>query len=356
MNKTVVYLVILALLGFGIYFFLFRSTDNPFGVDEAGFNIKDTASIGKLFIVSADGESITVERKQAMWVLNGKYKALPSMVELMLNTLAGQAAVTPVTKNAYNNAVKLLSTDAIKVEVYTTSGKKMRVFYVGGAAANGNGTNMLMEGAKTPYVVQTPAFTGDLAARYSTRIADWRDRTVFDVPATAIKSISVQYLDKPINSFVLTRDNSGYTLTGDTIITHNMGPLNTNRANYYLNYFTHVNCEGYMNGLDGMDTVIPKTVKRCVIEIATTSGSKQHADIYWLPINRRSKNKLTANEDVPDDYDADRMYAIINDNKDTVLIQTQAFKKILRMSFEFFQKDVVHPQSNERPKNVLMRK
>ncbi len=356
MNKALVYLAILATLGFGIYFFIFRVNDNPFGASEAGFTIKDTASVGKVYIVANDGESITIERKAGGWSLNGKYKALPSMVDLILGTLATQAALSPVTKNAYTNAVKLLSTDAIKVEVYKKDGGKICTFYVGGASVNGMGANMLMEHAQTPYVVQIAGFNGDLTPRYSTRIKDWRDRTVFDVPAEAIKSISVQYLDKMINSFVLARDNKGYTIKGDPAITENMGPLNTNRANYYMNYFANVNCEGFMNGLDGMDTVIQKAVKRCTIDLETVNGPVQHADIYWLPINKRSKNKQTANPDVPDDYDSDRMYAIINGNKDTVLIQTNTFRKILRGAFEFFQKDEVRQQHVETPRNVIMRR
>ncbi len=354
MKKTLVYVAILALLGFGIYYFILRTDDNPFGSTEAGFNVKDTASVGKVYIVAADGESVTVERKGAEWVLNGKEKALPSMVELTLNTMAGQRVIAPVTKAAFDNAVKLLASDAIKVEVYNKEGKKMTVFYVGGASANGNGTNMLMEGAKTPYVVQVPAFTGDLTPRYSTRMRDWRDRTVFDVPAADIKSVSVQYADKPINSFVLSRDGNNYKIQGDPMITENMGPINVARANYYMAYFTNVNCEGYMNGLDGMDTVIQKTVKRCSIDLETMKGQKQHADIFWLPINRRSKNKQSADATVPDEYDADRMYAIINNNKDTVLIQTLTFRKILRMSFEFFKKDEVHTESAPVPNNVVM--
>ncbi len=356
MKKTLAYIAILAVLGFGIYYFIFRTDDNPFGRTEAGFNVKDTASVGKIYIVAADGEGVTVERKGPIWMLNGKEKALPSMVELTLNTLAGQRVIAPVTKAAFDNAVKLLASDAIKVEVYNRDGKKMTVFYVGGASANGNGTNMLMEGAKTPFIVQVPAFTGDLTARYSTRIRDWRDRTVFDVLSADIKSVSVQYADKPLNSFVLSREGSSYKILGDPMITENMGPLNVARANYYMAYFTNVNCEGYMNGLEGMDTVIQKTVKRCTIDLETVKGEKQHADIFWLPINRRSKNKQTANQDVPDEYDADRMYAIINNNKDTVMIQTLTFRKILRMSYEFFKKDEVRAETAPVPNNVIMHK
>ena len=129
MRKTLLYLVILGLLGFAIYYFLIsKRGGNPYGDSEAGFKIKDTAAIGKLFIVSGDGESVLVERTDSCWMVNKKYKALRSMLNLVLTTLAQQSALYPVTQSAYENVVKTMATDAVKVEVYDRQGKKMSVF------------------------------------------------------------------------------------------------------------------------------------------------------------------------------------------------------------------------------------
>jgi hypothetical protein len=268
-----------------------------------------------------------------------------------------QEALYPVTKNAYDVAIKNLAAEGIKVELYDKNSKKITVFYVGGTSANGSGTNMLIEGAKMPYVVQTPGFTGDLRARFSTKMSDWKDRTVFNIAADDIKSISVQYVEKPINSFVISKTGDKYAVVGDPAVTTAVGEMNANRAKVYMNYFTRVNCEGYLNGIPTMDSVIKMTQKMSTIDIETVKGAKEHADIYWMPLNKRSKNKLMGDDVVPDTYDADRMYAVINNNKDTVLIQTQTFFKILRKSYEFYQKDVPRPQQQEGvPKNVLIHK
>ncbi len=355
MLKTLTYLIVLALLGAGIYFLIFKKNDNPFGNSEAGFTIKDTAAVGKIFLSTNDGESITIERKSDGWQLNGKYKALPSTVRMVMNTLVTQVPVTPVTKSAYENAVKTLATDGVKVEIYDRNGKKTTVFYVGGPSANGTGTNMLLEGAKTPYIVQTPGFSGDLRPRYPTTIKEWRDRTVFNIPDEEIKSVSVLYETNPINSYVVSRDNNVFTVKGDPQITEHLEPLNTARAGRYMKYFTNVNCEGYLNGLEDIDSLIRITKKRATIDIETLHMGKQHADLYWMPINRRSKNRLMSNEDVPDDYDADRMFAIINNNKDTIQIQMPSFNKILRKCFEFYQKDEVQVKPQPTP-NILINK
>ncbi len=340
MAKTLIYFVILAVLGTSIYFFIFKKEDNPYGAKEAGFTVQDTAAVYKIFIASNDNESITAERKDGVWMLNGTMRALPSMVDLILLTVHNQEPLYPVTKNAYEEAVKNMAAEGIKVELYDKNNKKITVFYVGGISANGGGTNMLTEGAKMPYVVQTPGFSGSLRSRFSTKVSDWRDRTVFNIPATDLKSVAVSYVTKPINSFVITKAQDKFTVTGDPAVTTGMGPLNEGRAKAYTTYFTNINCEGYMNGIPGLDSIIRNAMKMSVIDVETVKGEKQHADIYWMPVNKRSKNKLQSDEEVPNEYDADRMYAVINGSKDTVLIQTLTFFKLLRKSFEFYQKDI----------------
>lgn len=108
-----------------------------------------------------------------------------------------------------------------------------------------------------------------------------------------------------------------------------------------------------------MDTTIKTAPRQSTLDIETVSGKHQHMDIYWMALNRRSKNATVSNEDVPDDYDADRLYAVINNNKDTVMIQHYVFQKIFRKAFEFYQNDAAATapqQGPERPKNVMMHK
>ncbi len=364
MRKTLLYLVILAVLGFGIYFFLLKKTDSPYSADEAGFTIKDTGAIGKIYIVTNDGDAVLVERTDSAWMVNKKYRALPSMLNLLMGTLAQQTALYPVTKNAFDNVIKSMSTDGIKTEIYGRDGKKMRVFYVGGTAVNNTGTNMLMDGAHTPYVVQVQGFDGYLTPRFTTNIKDWRDRTVFSMPAEEIKTISVQYADKPINSFVVNNDNGTINVKADPEIMNHLDSINQRKAHIYIKYFTNVNCEGYLNGVAGMDSAISKAPKQSTIDIVGLHGQHQHADIYWMGLNKRSKNVTQSDPDVPDDYDADRLYAVINNGQDTVMVQQQAFKKIFRKAFEFYQKDMQlspeqqkeYEHEKEQSKNVLFHK
>ena len=77
-----------------------------------------------------------------------------------------------------------------------------------------------------------------------------------------------------------------------------------------------------------------------------------------MALNHRSKNQTVSNPDIPDEFDADRIYAVINNNQDTVMIQQFAFRDIFHKAFEFFQNDVPmqKPVKKELPKNVMMHK
>jgi len=353
MRKTVLYLVILAIVAFGVYYFIFSGTGNnmPYNTTEAGFTIKDTGAIGKIYMVATDGDGITIERTDSGWMVNKQYHALPSTLYMLLSTFTKQEALYPVTRNAHDNVISEMATGSIKTELYDRSGKKIKVFYVGGASVNNTGTNMLMEGASTPYVVHMQGFVGYLTPQYATHLKDWRDRTVFNIPANEIKTISVQYADKKENSFVINRDNDNVTVTADKNIMSSPDGLNRKRVDMYLHFFTNINCEGYINGLPDNDTTLKTAPRQSSIDITGIHGQHQHADIYWMAINRRSKNQSGSDggmSEIPDNYDSDRLYAVINDYKDTIVIQHFVFRNIFRKAHEFYRKDMPKPPVPER--------
>ena len=105
-----------------------------------------------------------------------------------------------------------------------------------------------------------------------------------------------------------------------------------------------------------MDTTLKTAPKQSTIDVTGIHGQHQHVDIYWMALNRRSKNINVSNPDVPDDYDADRLYAVINNGKDTVMIQQFAFRNIFHKAFEFFQKDGTRRQPEQPAPNVMMHK
>jgi len=338
MKKTMIYLLVLAVLGVAVWYFVFREK-NGFKNDEAGFQITDTAAITKIFLADKKGKQILLERKDGVWMLNGKYPSMSHPVNSLLATLNRQVAQYPVPQKTYDRVIKMMAGEAVKVELYDNDGDKIRVFYVAGEANNNAGSYMLMEGSEMPYVVQIPGFEGYLSGRYSTALEDWRDRTVFDVPEAELKTVSVTYPEESLNNFTLKRiaadniqvDVDKALMTGK--------PLNKRRAGVYSRFFAKVYSEGYINGTLKLDSVIKSVPKYCGIDVSSVKGTTAHADVYWMPINKRSKNMLTPFPGIDNRFDADRFYAVINNFKDTVIIQRETFDKIFRKGYEFYEAD-----------------
>ncbi len=338
MKKTLLYLLVLAVLGGAVWYFVFREK-NTFANNEAGFQVEDTAAIAKIFMADKKGKQITLERKGGIWMVNGMYPAIDQPVRTLLTTLKRQVPQYPVPQNTYDNIIKMMAGEAVKVELYDNDGDKIRVFYVAGEANNNAGSYMLMEGSDVPYLVQIPGFEGYLSSRYSTTLEDWRDRTVFNVPEEELKSASVSYPDEPLNNFTLNRiaaDNIE-VVVDKALMTGK--PLNKRRAGVYSRFFAKVYSEGYINGTWHLDSVIKSVPKYCGIDVTSVKGATAHADVYWMPLNKRSKNMLTPFPGIDNRFDADRFYAVINNFKDTVIIQRETFDKIFRKGYEFYEAD-----------------
>jgi hypothetical protein len=70
MRKTLLYLLLLAVLAFGVYYFIFSNKGSDFSKSEAGFTIKDTSEIGKIFLSNPAGDNILLERTDSGWMVN----------------------------------------------------------------------------------------------------------------------------------------------------------------------------------------------------------------------------------------------------------------------------------------------
>ena len=339
MKKTLLYILILGVLGAGVWYFLFNNNNNIFTAKDAGFTIKDTGAIGKIFLADNTNATVKLERTDNGWKVNDRYTALPSAVYMLLNTLHSQIPQGPVPEKMHNSVVRSLMGSSVKVEIYDKSGRKMRVFYVGGETNAYSGTNMLMEGGDKPYVVQIPGFEGYLTPRYIPDLSNWRDRTVFNIDSKNITKISVQYNFEPLNSFTITRTDTMVGVTIDPVLMEGK-TLNQKRALSYLTFFKNVNSEHVANGLSGVREEISSVPKKCVMDVSGLNGYHQHADIYFMPMSKRSKNVDRITSDTTTKFDGDRMYAIINDEQDTVVIQTFVFDKFFRKGYEFYMNDL----------------
>jgi hypothetical protein len=326
--------LLLVILGTGVYFFIFADRDNVFGKEEAAFSVKDTSEVGMIYLVRITGESIKLKRTDSGWVLNDRHKARQNTVDNLLAALKIQEAMYPVPEKMHNSAVQGLAGNHVKAEVYDREGKKLTIFYVGSEASGFQGSYMLAEGATKPFVVRVTGRNGIPTAYYSTDSLDWRDRQVFDFRPEDISSVSLTYEQEKLNSFTVKQNGRVDVVVEPGVAGSN--PLNERRAKAYLDFFQEVYAEGYVNGVPDMDSTIASLAKYCSINVVGKKGRSQKVDIYFMPLNKRSKNLDAEN---PGLYDVDRYFGVINNYRDTVMLQHASFGKLFVKGWQFYEAD-----------------
>ena len=104
-NNKVLIAILVVLIAIAGYYFVNKKSgtiQHKEGI-KSDFAIEDTASIDKIFISNSGGESVTLIRGEKEWLVEGKHKARPESIEVLMNTFSKIAIKSPVSKAAFPN-------------------------------------------------------------------------------------------------------------------------------------------------------------------------------------------------------------------------------------------------------------
>ena len=321
-------------------FLVFNRGTGTFKDSAKEFAVKDTATITKVFLADKKNHTILLERiGVGDWLLNGSYKARNSGVNLLFETFKHLVPKYPVPKSGHDNIIAQLATASIKVEIYQQvyrfdlfglklfpHEKLTKTYYVGGATQDNMGSFMLMEGADVSFVVHLLGFRGYVAPRYSTMEKDWRDHTVFRKSLAEIQQIIMEIPEEPENSFKILKENRDLKLFN--FETNEVIPrYDTLRLLNFLTAFADIRYEALLNDMEPhrKDSII-QSIPKNILTVVDTKGDSTTIITYFKPNDNRAVNTKGGLYV----YDLDRLYALVNDNRDFVLIQYFVFDKVLR--------------------------
>lgn len=217
-------IIALLALFLGLGAFTFWKINNPGTVKDTYsenlhtmFALENTDQVGRVFLVDRFGNEALLERVEDLnWtytnkVTGKKYRANPSAVYMLLETIRKVRTREPINKAALGNAVKSLSVKATKVEIYDKEKNKLRVYYVGPMTNGGTGNLVIMEGAEQPYVGYIPNFQGTIDTRFITTEKDWRDKAIFRNDVEELEFVQVEYpaAIQKAQSFKLSKSSAG---------------------------------------------------------------------------------------------------------------------------------------------------
>lgn len=340
MNKNKTLLVITLILAVAAAVLLFSRSNSTLNPDISEFTVKDTATITKIFMADKSDQQVLLERSETgTWRLNTKYEAMQENMQILLQTLANIELREPVAKSAHDNILKMLAVKSVKVEIYQMKHrisigslklfpreKLTKTFYIGDATMDNTGTFALMEGANSPVVIYMPGLRGFIATRFSTSETDWRVHTVFNKKLPDIKSIKVEFLDQPMESFIVENQNNlSLKLTrlfDNTVV----APYDTLKLVSFVNAFRKINYEVLMNDMEAhkMDSIMSSAPKH-IITLETKDGQKQSIRTF---VRLLPEPEIDIFDGSLITYDLDRMYGLVNET-DFVAVQFFVFDKIL---------------------------
>lgn len=327
-NNKILILLLVVLAAAAIYFFSTKNngTLGTKADEKSDFAIEDTASIDKIFIADANGQTVTLMKSDNVWMVNGKYIARPDNIRILMKTFSRIDVRSPVPKAAFNNVVKQIATSATKVEIYQGEDKPSKIYYVGGATLDHQGTYMLLEteGVKSsaPFIMYIPGNYGYLSTRFFTEAQQWRNPIVFRYLPEEIKSIEVNYYESPASSFSIKNVDGQfmmYDIGSDKALSVNQDLLNEYVNRYGKIYYEMIDLESSQEAIDSTVSSPPYFS----IEVKDFLGGSNKIVAYHMPNFREIMDKT----ETPYPYDVDRMYGYLN-NELFTYIQFATFDKI----------------------------
>ncbi len=333
MLSILISLSILALIIF------FKKTNyNTINKDEINFAVEDTAAIDKIFIANKNNEPVILERLARGWVVNCKYNCFQSPLNLLLYTIKAVKVKSPVPKSQTNHVLKVMSSQAIKIEFYNKK-NKIKEYYVGHTTQDYLGTYMLLHNTDdnknydTPYITHIPGFEGFLNTRYITNEADWRDRTLISIKPPQTQSIKLFYLQSPDSSFQINLvDAKKITVTKGKNINMLFDDIKTKR---YLTYFMDLNFEYPLEHKSkDLDSLKKFAKPFATLQITDIQNKTKQFDFYYKQINVKDTMLFTLNKK----HDSERLYVKFKNElnqEDYAVIQYYSFGKIFQ-SYRYF--------------------
>ena len=314
-NNKILLILVVVLAAVAVYIFTTK-TSGTLGSnkeEKSDFAVKDTASIDKIFIVDAKGQSVTLTKGEKDWLVDGRYIARPDNIRLLMKTFARIDVRSPVPKSAFNNVVKAIATSGTKVEIYQGEDKPSKIYYIGGPTIDHQGTYMILEteGVKSsvPFIMYIPGNYAYLTTRFFTNAQQWRDAIVFKHLPEEIESIEINYFETPEESFKLSKNGEGYTLSAKTNMVEipnvNAAKVKEYVARYQKIYYEMIDEESSQEKIDSIIASPPFLS----IEVKTTTGEINKIVTYHMPNFRKVTDPAT---EIEFPYDIDRMYAHLN--------------------------------------------
>ena len=335
MRKTLLLFALFLGLGFIAYNLTKKegSKKSTLTASDRDFAIQDIGDIHQIRITQKKYPVLLFTKDPQGWLLDNRYLANENLVKNITDVLTKAKLDHIPHRRAHKNIMKEINRNGIRVEVFDKSGNVLRNFIVGGNTKDDEGTNFLMEGSDSPYVITLPAFAGTLRSRFVLNQTDSRDPYIFKDIAEEIEEITMEYPKDKSQGFTLKRSGSNYTVTptysGRTPIDKKVNHI---LARTYFDEFNKIASEAIENNNPLRDSIA------ALIPFSRLSLKFKNGDIKQLSLIPLDDllDEETNTVDVGGLMKVERFYAWSNWG-DSYLVQHRLIKGLMRPYSYFFE-------------------
>lgn len=350
MKRNKIYLILTLTLAIVAAVLLLTRNNSTLKAKQRDFAIQDTAAVLRVFLADKNGNQLELSRIPGKgWKVNQEFDVRKDAIDILLKTMLNVDIMSPVPKTTRNTIIKRLAAAAVKVEIYQQAyrinlfnrlrlfsyEKKAKVYYVGSSTQDNIGTYMIMEGSDIPYVTYIPGFRGFISGRFSPVQEDWRDHTVFATPISDIQSVSIQFVEVPGFSFEVTKAGQRAFSLKSLYTGKLVQDFDTLGILEFLSAFSNMKYETLVTKIDPAKKDSLLASKPFHVITLTEVTGKVHTLTTW---HRAHPGGDTDEREVYSPYDPDRLYAVLGETNELVLIQFFVFDYILRPIGDYMKK------------------
>lgn len=334
-QKTLLFLslILLALAGLSWYFIKQGNKDYSALTRDRDFAVKNTEDIAVIILNNRIGDSVHLQKKDGIWLLNGRYKAYPNALQNLMDAISSIRMQSIPSSGYYKNIMDGFKGMGIQVSLFDEGHELMKSYWVGGATQQEYGTYFLMDGYKQPYIMEIPHFVGNIRERYDLSSKDWRDRSLFDIPSQYIEEVEVTYNYHSQNSFIIRKVENKLWLmdAGD----HSTLPVNNqNLLKNYLELFTGIGVEGIQNDHPSR-TEVEQMKPYCTIRVRTNQNDEIiECKFYPLMQDSTGNSKVISESEMGAAQDFFRLHVVRSDG-DFLLVQYPVVQPLLNSKYGF---------------------
>lgn len=325
MKKYWFYLIIVAFLTVLVIFFNEYKKGTTLGKRDSGFSITRIDKISEI-IITGDHGKVNLASEQGKWIANSNFEADKKAVDLILKTLERLRVKGPAPSAIRNELLEKLKNESVRIDVY--KGRRCKTFYLY-SEGKYSPTYMIIQGSDKPFIAEVIGFEGHVASLFALNESHFRTNILFNYKPYNIAEVFVKHKEDQKGSFILNK------IQGEefNVYNYSSGKRKENiNDSLVIRYLANFYYTPYERLATAEERVLTDSLKKSEADyiIRVTDFDGEINEVFFHKIIKGNKE----GSDTPD-YDIFRLYALINDKSEMIVVPYHSVDLLLR-TYSYF--------------------